>query len=270
MITLFTVPKRFEGEIGRIQEIALRSWLALEREAQIVLVCHGEDVAAAARKAGVEHVSATSCGSRGAPRLDEAFAEVDRVARYPLRLFVNADIVLLPGVLEALERVAALRRPFLIVGETRDLSLDARSLDDAEALRVRALREGAPRGAAAIDWFGFSSGLFDPLPPFLVGRATFDNWMLWHARQSGIVVDATRAVVAIHQPHTYEHLAGGRDEAYHGEEATENLRVGGGRHRLYTLHDASHTMRADGRLVRNYRSMLRVRATVRRTRSRTR
>ncbi len=87
----------------------------------------------------------------------------------------------------------------------------------------RALREGRLRGPAAIDWFVFPSGLFDPLPPFLVGRAGFDNWMIWKARQLGPVIDATDAVVAIHQPHDYTHLEGGKDEAYYGEEAKYNV-----------------------------------------------
>ena len=75
-------------------------------------------------------------------------------------------------------------------------------------LRRRAVRDGRLRGPTAIDWFVFSDRLFDPIPPFLVGRAAFDNWMIWKARTRGPVIDATEAVIAIHQPHDYAHLDG--------------------------------------------------------------
>jgi hypothetical protein len=118
------------------------------------------------------------------------------------------------------------------------------------------------RGPAAVDWFVFPAGLFDPLPPFVVGRAGFDNWLLWRARRSGRVVDATHDVVAIHQPHAYNHLPGGKQEAYYGAEAGANLGAGGGKSRIYTLHDASHRL-VDGTLRRNLGSILRARETAR-------
>ena len=88
------------------------------------------------------------------------------------------------------------------------------------------------------------------MPPFAVGRAGFDNWLVWKARQVGIVVDATHDVRAVHQPHGYEHVTGGMDEAYYGEEAARNLELAGGKGHVYTLHDASHVLR-DGKLRRN-------------------
>ena len=102
----------------------------------------------------------------------------------------------------------------------------------------------------AIDWFVFPAGLFDPVPTFVVGRSSFDNWLIWRGRQRGRVVDATHDVVAIHQPHGYGHIAGGKVAAYYGAEARENLRLAGGKRHLYTLHDASHRLVA-GQLHRN-------------------
>ena len=57
-------------------------------------------------------------------------------------------------------------------------------------------------------------------------------------------------MVAVHQRHDYAHLAGGKEEAYYGEEAARNLELAGGEERLYTIHDASHVLRR-GRLQRN-------------------
>ena len=130
-------------------------------------------------------------------------------------------------------------------------------------MRGRALAEGASRGATAIDYFVFTAGLFDPVPPFVVGRARFDNWLVWRARERGIVVDASRAVVAVHQRHDYGHVRGGLDEAHFGVEAERNLELAGGKRHLYTIHDASHRLTADRQLRRNLGATGRMRENLR-------
>ncbi len=261
MLTLFTIPKPFAGAAGLLQEEALRSWLALEG-VQVVLV--GE--APGAVPAGVERGEALQPQGSTSPQLDDAFGRVDAIARHPLRCCVNADIVLLPDLLPAVEAAAAMAPRFLLVGRTHDVDPARVAGRDADGLR--ALAAACPlRGPAAIDWLVFPAGLFDPLPPFNVGRATFDNWMVWRARQVGPVVDATEAVTVIHQAHGYEHLAGGKDEAYYGPEAARNLALAGGKRRLYTLNDASHRMRPDRSIVRHWGATLRAEETLRRVRA---
>ena len=110
--------------------------------------------------------------------------------------------------------------------------------------------------------FVFTAGLYSDVPPFAIGRACFDNWLVWRARQDAIVVDATADVVAAHQRHDYGHVDGGKHEAYYGDEAARNLQLAGGKSRLYTLHDASHVLR-NGRLRRNPGATLRWRENVR-------
>ena len=146
---------------------------------------------------------------------------------------------MLDDFLPAVARAADWRTRFLMIGRTVDLDvLTPAELADTGRLRTRALTTGVDRGAAALDYFVFPAGLFGELPPFLVGRACFDNWLVWRGRQAGPVIDATRAVSAIHQAHEYAHLAGGKNEAYYGEEAAWNRTLAGGRKHIYTIHDA--------------------------------
>lgn len=262
LLTLFTLPKPFTGDTAILQKAAIRSWCLLDG-VEVLLVGDEPGLLDAAAEVGAGHVASVARGPHGTPRLDDAFARVDAVATGALRAFVNADIVLLPDLLLSVERVRALGT-FLLVGQTRELAITAAELDDREALRRRTLAEGKPRGAAAIDWVVFPCGLFDPMPPFVVGRAGFDNWLIWRGRQAGPVIDATHDVVAIHQPHGYGHLAAGKNEAYYGEEAVENVRLGGGKQHTYTLHDASHRL-VDGRLRRHYGATFRTREKIRKT-----
>lgn len=263
MLTVISIPKPFSGTIGQAQERAVASWCRLDPDVQVVLVGDEDGVDRTASALRVDHVRDVARNGHGTPLLDDAFRRVDALARHQLRCFVNADVVLLPDLVSAVRRVASDHARFLLVGQTRDIALAEEELASLEALRRRAQAAGTARGPAAIDWFVFPAGLFDPMPPFAVGRAAFDNWMIWKARQLGPVIDATEAVVAIHQAHDYSHLDGGKDEAYYGAEARRNLELAGGKRRIYTLHDASHRMRADLSIHRNLGSILRSRETAR-------
>lgn len=237
MLTLLAVPKPFEGEMDALQRRSVESWRALG--VQVLLL---GDVAEVARDLDVEHVPGLELTAHGTPRLDSALSLADGAARFPLRCFVNSDVIFGSDVLDAVRAVSGQAQRFLLVGQTEE--------------------NGRRRGAAAMDWFVFPSGLFGVMPPFAIGRACFDNWLVWKARQVGIVVDATHDVRAVHQPHGYEHVDGGMDEAYYGEEAARNLELAGGKSRLYTLHDASHVLRG-GKLRRNPGAPLRWRETLR-------
>lgn len=254
MLTIFSVPKPFLGVIGQIQRRALASWTALGNDVQVLLLGDEEGTGEAARDAGAEYLPDVARTERGTPRLDGAFAAADKAARHPLRCFVNADVVLYDDLLDAVRQVAAQAESFLVVGQTVDVD-EPRGREDA-------LARGKHRGAAALDYFVFTAGLYRDMPPFAIGRACFDNWLVWRARQDAVVVDATADVAAAHQHHDYAHVGGGKAEAYYGEEAARNLELAGGKSRLYTLHDASHVLRG-GKLHRNPGAPLRWRENVR-------
>lgn len=258
---IFSVPKPFEGEIGAAQRRAVRSWRELAD--RVILFGDEVGVADAATDLGVDHLGELRRNDRGTPFLDGAFRDAATQAGDGPLCFANADVVLGPDIVAACSAVERRFANYLVVGRTWDFAVGDADLSDVQAVQQRARAEGKRRGAAAIDWFVFPRGLFDDMPPFLVGRAGFDNWLLWHARQSAPVVDASAAVVAVHQPHAYRHLAGGWEEAYYGDEAAHNLELVGRRGRLFTLHDASHRLTRDLRLRRNIGATLRARERLR-------
>jgi hypothetical protein len=268
VLTLFSIPKPFTGDAGDRQRNALASWRALGDDVEVILVGDDEGVSGAAATTGVGHVGDVARNEAGTPRLDDAFRRLDAVARHPLRCFVNADIVLLDDFLPALRCLLGWRSHWLALGRSRDAFLPIGAADRADwqtDVRRRALA-GVLRGAGAMDWFVFERALFADLPPFAVGRAGFDNWMVWRARSLRVpVVDATADVVAVHQSHGYGHLAGGKREAYLGSEADRNREFAGGSRHLYSICDATHRLR-DGRVRRNPGAILRSGDLVRRAR----
>ena len=56
MITIFSIPKPFRGDIATIQDNAIASWTHLAPERQIVLFGDEEGVGLAAAKISIDHV----------------------------------------------------------------------------------------------------------------------------------------------------------------------------------------------------------------------
>jgi hypothetical protein len=80
------------------------------------------------------------------------------------------------------------------------------------------------------------------MPPFAIGRAVWDNWMIYHMRQRGVpIVDGTTAITAIHQDHGYRHVPQSKG-GWAGPESERNLQLAGGRTRAYCLADATHRL----------------------------
>ena len=254
MITLFTIPKPFTGPFARIQRNALGSWRALGAHVEILVLGSEVGSAEAAGAIGARHIPAVETTSAGTPRVDAVFATAEQHAANDLVTYVNADIILLPDFLAAVERTAGRLAKLLMVGRRWDLDFED-TIDFADpgweadlrrAVHARAVLH-KPRG---IDYFVFRRGLYREMPPFAVGRTMWDNWLIYSARAQHVpVVDATAAVTAVHQNHDYSHAAGGRPEVWKGPEAKRNMALAGGLDHYFTIDDATHRLRA-GHLTR--------------------
>jgi hypothetical protein len=241
-----------------MQRNAIASWTALLPRPEVLLFGDEEGVADAARDLGVRHFPDVSRNEFGTPLLDDLFARAAREATGNTLVYCNADIILLPDFPAAIARVAASRARFLVVGRRWDLDLlrplDSFGPDWQKALRQETLSAGEQRSPNFVDYFAFSRGLFDGLLPLAIGRAYWDNYLVWLARSRGAdVVDASAAVMAIHQNHDYSHHPGGSAGVWTGPEAKRNRALIGGWWHLYTIADATHMLSADGSFVRSRR-----------------
>jgi glycosyltransferase involved in cell wall biosynthesis len=122
-----------------------------------------------------------------------------------------------------------------------EVALDFTQSDWEDRLQRYVEQHGRPRPPDWIDYFVFSKGLYRQVPPFAVGRTSFDNWLIWEARAQGsVVIDASAAVTAIHQNHGYGHHPQGQAGVFDGPEAKFNRALMGGRRRYFTISDATH------------------------------
>lgn len=250
MITIFSAPKPFsDPKISLIQCNAIRSWINLEDEVEVILLGDEQGIKETADSLGTGWIGPLDRAPSGAPIVRSVFEEARRVAKHPVLCYVNADIIFLSGFLESIRITANRFESFLIVGQRWDLGLDE-ALDFPsgweDTLQTQLVREGRRHPPMGSDYFIFPSDHFQMMPEFALGRAGWDNWMIFRARNLHIpVVDASEVITAIHQDHDYAHLPGGRPH-YELPESRANVELAGGVETIFTLRDATWTMDASG------------------------
>lgn len=239
MISIFTAPKAFTNpHISIIQRNAIRSWLAIG--AEVILVGDDEGISDAACELGVKHEPAVQRNEYGTPRIDSIFDLGRKAATCEILAYINTDVMLLSDFNRAAERVQQTQKAYLIIGQRWDLDVRT-ELDFSDGWEDRLRQDMTsrarrhPRGGS--DYFIFPESVFDYIPPFAIGRAGWDNWMIFEARQRGWkVVDGSSDVNIIHQDHDYSHLPDGKPH-YRLPESFDNIKAAGGMRTIFTLDD---------------------------------
>lgn len=253
-LTVFSAPKPFtDPHINLIQRNAIQSWIRLGSQVDVLLIGREPGLAEVATEYGVTLLPDARRNDSGTPLISSIFELARRAGDSPYLAFVNGDILLLPDLLQAVQQVAAqVSAPFLLLGQRWDLDV-TQPLDFsdgwAERLRQEALQRGRLHRPAGSDYFVFPRHAFQEMPDFAVGRAGWDNWMIYHARQMGwAVIDGTQEVMIIHQTHDYSHLPGGQPH-YNLEESQQNMALAGGFSTMYMVLDANREL-VNGRVRR--------------------
>jgi len=258
MITFFSTPKPFRGHIDVIQRNALRSWKLVHPEAEVLLLGDDEGAAEVCRELGIRHIPFVEKNSRGTNYVASLFDQAQEVARHDLLCYLNCDILLLSDFRQVVEATAQNPIPFLMAGRRWDVdirhSIDFQDPGWEPGIRKVALKANRQRAAQWIDYFVFRRGLFyRKIPSLVIGRAGWDNWVLWYARASGAqVIDASQVILAVHQNHDYRHHPEGEKGIYEGAEALENGNFLEGHKKFRTLDNATHVLTPGG-LRRNFR-----------------
>jgi len=267
-LTIFTASKPFTNpHIATIQRNAIQSWLHLGGEVEVIVVGEEAGLGEASAELGVQ-----SCGSnlrllpdvgrneQGTPLVSSIFSLARAASEGQVLAYLNADILVMPEIIGVIRQVLAQVERFLVIGQRWDLDVTQELDFDAawEArLRFDVQRRGRLHPPAGSDFFIFPRSLFYEMPEFAIGRAGWDNWMIYHALQQGWpVIDATPSLMVIHQSHDYSHLPGGLPH-YNLEESQHNMALAGGPNHMYMGLDADKPLRA-GRIRTPRPSLLRL------------
>jgi len=260
-LTIFSAPKPFTNpHIATIQRNALQSWLHLSDAVEVLLIGEETGLGDIATETQVPLLNQVARNDSGTPLVSSIFSLARQHSHSPLLAYVNADMLFLPDFVQAAEAVVKQLEHFLVIGQRWDL--DQRTLLDFSPgwethLRTDTTRRGRLHTPSGSDYFIFPRNLFIEMPDFAIGRAGWDNWMIYYARQqSWPVVDATPSIMAIHQDHDYSHLPGGQPH-YNLAESRQNESLAGGATSLFMVLDSDRQL-VDGQIRSPKLSLLRL------------
>jgi len=254
MLTIFSAPKPFsDPHIARIQRNAIASWLHLGEEVEVLLIGDELGLAEAGAEFGVKILRDVERNEEGTPLISSIFQLASSESHHPFLCYANADILLFEDLIDAVQHISSQFNDFLILGQRWDLDLE-RELTFGNGWQRRLMEEVQSRGRRhppmGSDYFIFRKDLFQDIPAFALGRAGWDNWMIYAGRRAGVpVVDASEAITVVHQNHDYHHLPNNQPH-YRLPESLRNIELGGGRETIFNVSDA--TWRKDQKsLLRN-------------------
>jgi hypothetical protein len=252
MITLFTTAKPFLGHSAVIQRNALHSWTLLHPDVEVILFGNDDGAQEVAASLGIRHEPYVERNTFGSKRIDYMFDRAQEIARHPVLCYINCDIILTGDFTAAAQQLQSRDKPFLMVGRRWDTDitqpLDFSNPQWDTSLRQKAAETNNQRPPWWIDYFAFSRGLYlKKIPPLVIGRVYWDNWLIWKAEQlKADVVDASSAVMAIHQNHDYGYHPKGQQGVWTDEQSQQNFQLCGGYQHLRTIESAQYFLTTDG------------------------
>ena len=260
-LTLFSAPKPFiDPHIAIIQRNAIKSWLQLGDEVQIILIGEEAGLAGVAAEYKILLLSEIARNEQGTPLVSSIFSLARQVSDSPLLAYVNADILLFPDFIEAGRLVSQQIDRFLIIGQRWDLDIDqVIDFSSGWEQRMKAIikTKSSLHVPAGSDFFIYPRTIFTSIPDFAIGRAGWDNWMIYNAHKQGWpVVDTTPFLMVVHQNHDYTHLPEGKPH-YNLEESKQNMALAGGVNRMYTILDSDMQL-INGKIQSPQLTLLRV------------
>ena len=260
LITLFSAPKPFTNpHIATIQRNAIKSWTLLP-DVEVILLGEETGLAEAAHELGVKHLPNVARNESGTPLISSMFQLARENSNSDLLCIINADIILMPDFVETAKQAVKLKDKFVLLSQRWDLDV-TQPLDFSNGwdnrLRSTVHSQGILHRPAGSDFFLFPLSTFHEVPNFTIGRAGWDNWMIYKARKEGwAVIDCTLSIMIVHQNHDYSHLPDGKPH-YEHPDTNENIRLAGGQANIrYTILDSTQQL-VNGKLTRPKMTYLR-------------
>lgn len=265
LITFFSAPKPFTNpHIAMIQRNAIKSWTLLE-DVEIILLGDEVGLAEIAREFNLKHFPNVKVNDTGVPLISSMFEIARENSKSELLCIINADMILMDDFVEMTKQVKSQKSKFVLLSQRWDYDIES-PLDFDEGwqlkLRENVTKQNQLHRPAGSDFFLFPKSCYQDIPNFTIGRAGWDNWMIYKARKENwAVIDCTPSVMIVHQNHDYSHLPNAKPH-YDHPDTNVNIQLAGGQANIrYTILDSTHQL-SDGKLMRPKMTSLRFTRTI--------
>ena len=246
MVTFFSSPRPFkEAHTIIIQHNAIRSWLSLRPQPQILLMGDDEGVSEVAKEYSIDHVPDVELDQNKIPMRSSMCAIARQVAEYDMLCIINSDIIILDNFVRGLEAIDLDR--FVAAGRRYDLTVE-REIEFANPSWRTLLSEdiaqnGALHGPSAIDYVVYPKDMMPMiLPPFPMNMPGWDPWFLYEHKRNGIpVVDLSQLVRVVHQNHETKRENAAKQRRWRTDsQSMRKLSSIGGFENMMTLREADY------------------------------
>jgi len=256
LITLFSSPKPFtDPHITTIQRNAIKSWTLLP-DVEVLLIGEEEGLAEVAKEFCVKHLPNVKRNENGTPLISSMFELAREYGSGELLCIINADMILMYDFFEAAlesrrflpddrQQSVGLQN-FVMLSQRWDYEI-TEPIDFSDGwqnrLRSSVFGQNKLHKPSGSDFFLFPNSCYTNLPPFAIGRAGWDNWMIYKARMEKYpVIDCTPSIMVVHQSHDYAHLPDAKPHYDHPESEVNTQLAGGHAAIRYTILDATYQL----------------------------
>lgn len=254
MITFLSSPKPFVGNADRIQRNAVRTWKLAHPDVEVMLYGRSDGTERACAELGVTYVPDVECAPSGIPLFNSIAAHARDNAKYDIQCYLNCDILLTNDIVDAVKAVTLDR--FLVTGQRIDLKegidIDVTAANwRSRLLEILKNSQMILPPPGAMDYFIFKRGMWQSLPPLVIGRGGYDTSLVLYCLRNEIpLINATLSIFALHQFHDYGHHKQGKVGVMLGDDAQNNRILHGNLHSCPNTLDAQWLI-IEGRLVPN-------------------
>lgn len=242
MLTIFAVPRAFRGKFKIIQENAIKSWINLGPDIEIILFGNEFGVGKIAKKYHLRYSPKLKKNIYGTPLVNSLFRQAELKGKGDTLLYINSDIILPRGFVETVRNIQNRFKDFLAIGERVDLDvkkpISFSKKSNINFLYRQANILGKRHGPTGIDYFLYNKNLWRRIPDFAIGRFYWDNWLVYEGlRQSKNLIDISLVVKVIHQDHPKYAIFSKLRRLDFDEEKRQNAKLAG--KKLYNRFNAN-------------------------------
>jgi len=226
MITIFTCPKKFEGIFEVIQRNAIKSWLNLDCEKEIIVLGDEKGVTEICKEFGLKHIP-TIENFNGIPLMSSIFKKAEENAFYDILMFINTDILFFGDIKKVISLCQKNFDKFILIGPRVNYDIES-DIDFNDVNFINQLLNLKSNVIFAQDYFIFPKNTFRYFPDFLIGRPFWDSWICYYAEKNKIpLIDVGLHLKAIHQNHPYSFKTFPSEEAVRNKEIRWNFKLSG-------------------------------------------
>ncbi len=248
MITFFTIPRPFTDLHKIIQSNSILSWKKIYPKCEIIVFSDHASIAEFCKQNNLKLIESFKSNSYGTPLLSDIWKIVKKSSLNNLICYINTDIILFSDFFERAKKVNF--DEFLLAGRRWDLNItDYIDFNSDWELKLKKLikEKGVLHAETGVDYFLFPKKIMPEMPPFAIGRAWWDNWLLTYFLNKKIpLIDGT-SITTVHQNHDYNHIKSTNNKTTNkGIERNQNEAIANLKNwQIKDISDCTHILNKD-------------------------